>query len=101
MAQTISLSQARAQLSRLLDKIRKNPALIYKITIKGVVVGELRFPHAKEETSSRAGSALRKLAEVAETEQTRVRGRAEVSTQHDLYLYGKERKRAARKTRRR
>jgi hypothetical protein len=95
MRKRIPISEARSRLSRLLKELQRRPDLVYEITVRDLVVGELRAPSGGKLV--RPGSALLKAVErMKEIEpEVEVEPGTPTAREHDLYLYARPRKRSS------
>lgn len=85
MKHTISISQARRQLAKLIKQLQKDPGMTYQITLYKEVVAELKAPALLP----KEGLAAKKLLELIEAlPQPRSRRKARVSQNVKRYLYG-------------
>ncbi len=69
MRKRIPISEARSRLSRLVRELQRRPDLVIEITVRDLVVGELRAPSRSGEKLVRPGSSLlRAVAKMWEIE---------------------------------
>ncbi len=89
----IPVSEARSALSRLLKELQRRPDLVYEITVRDLVVGELRAPSPGKLV--RPGSALLRAVERMKAIEPEVELEPGTPTarDHDRYLYARPRKR--------
>ena len=86
MTQSISISEARQNLSGLLRKLRKNPDLSICITLNGIPVGELR-PFRTKGPRLNAGAALLEVSGQLGEPELDAPNSGSVASDHDAYLY--------------
>ena len=85
MEQSLSVSTVRQNLSGLLRKLQKNPALSIKITLNNLPVGELRSVTAAQPRMN-VGSVLVAIGKKSENGRGKKKA-GDTSENHDLYLY--------------
>jgi hypothetical protein len=85
MIQTISITEARKRLPRIVREIQKSPEVSYQITIFNDVVAEIRAPAMMD----RRSEAARKLLELNRRKSRRAdQKKVDISEHIDRYLYG-------------
>lgn len=89
MRERVSVSEARARLSRLLKKLQEAPDTVFEITVNGLVLGELRAPEAVQ-FQVKPGKALFEALEGMGEPETPAPEGASVAREHDRYLYRRE-----------
>ncbi len=90
MRRRISVSEARARLSRLLKQLQGNPDTVFEITVNDLVLGELRAPEAAQ-FQVKPGKALLEALAAMGKPQTPAPEDGSVARDHDQYLYHQER----------
>lgn len=86
MRERLSVSEARANLPRLLKRLQKEPQAVFEITVNGLVMGELRVPEANRLLIQPGGALLEALEVIGEPEVDAPADRS-VAREHDTYLY--------------
>lgn len=85
MTETLPISLARQNLSKMLKKLQQTPELVYEITLNGIPVGELRSPKAHQ-SSRQATAILLEAADLAGEPTESYPEGACVSEDHDAFL---------------
>jgi len=87
MRRRISISEARSRLSSLIKELQSQPDLVIEITVRDLVVGELRAPSSAKLV--RPGSALLKALERMEgiEPDQEVEPGTPTAREHDRFLY--------------
>jgi hypothetical protein len=88
MREKLSVSEARANLPRLLKRLQKDPQAVFEITVNGLVMGELLAPEANRLLIQPGGALLEALGAVGEPEVDAPENRS-VAREHDTYLYAR------------
>ena len=91
MRKRIPISEARSRLSQLMRELKRRPDLIIEITVRDLVVGELRAP--SQGKLVRPGSALLRAAKKMKgiEPEADVEPGTPTARERDRYLYARKR----------
>jgi hypothetical protein len=91
MRKRIPISEARSHLSRLVKELQRRPDLVFEITVRDLVVGELRAP-SKGQLVRPGSSLLRAVEKMREIEpEVEVEPGTPTAREHDRILYARKR----------